>query len=520
MSQQNVPLNERTCRVEMSDGEPCGRQVYLKRAPGDGDYVCVMYSHYFGKDKAAFEQEWQAIWNRTSIHNRIKNMRDFQGFVFPRVDLRMVCLAGAEVNFSKATFEHYADFSQSLFDRDVNFTNARFKKGASFELTRFQQRAIFAGTLFTADANFGWTSFAGEATFYLARFEAEAKFVRARFSEDAKFGEATFEGPAYFVFARFARDAGFARATFSRAAEFGFVDFSGIADFRWASFQNPTQAVFHRINNLEIRGDESPGLRLRLASCLLEGVRFEDVNWNLKNGRICIQDEADLREEPQGIARDTLEHGGLPPALTHELVADAYRRLVNNFEKSRQYDWAERCFLSEMEMRRCNPRHFLFANRALAKRLYANVGSARWLGENVSLTSFYRLLSNHGSSYGRALGVLAGFILLFAFLLPAFGLRMPSDSKVQAVCPWADPRSPESAIISWRCAFEHPQGGRQLIHTFDAGLWDALEVAAFQKSRTVEPANAGARRLEVIESIVVPGQLALLLLAIRRRFRR
>jgi len=59
-----------------------------------------------------------------------------------------------------------------------------------------------------------------------------------------------------------------------------------------------------------------------------------------------------------------------------------------------------------------------------------------------------------------------------------------------------------------------------LLHTFDAGLWDALEAATFQKVRTVEPAYAGARRLEIVETIAIPGQLALVLLAIRRRFRR
>jgi hypothetical protein len=59
-----------------------------------------------------------------------------------------------------------------------------------------------------------------------------------------------------------------------------------------------------------------------------------------------------------------------------------------------------------------------------------------------------------------------------------------------------------------------------LAHTFDAGFWDAFEVAVFQKNRTIEPATTGARRAEIFESIVIPGQFALLLLAIRRRFRR
>ena len=111
-------------------------------------------------------------------------------------------------------------------------------------------------------------------------------------------------------------------------------------------------------------------------------------------------------------------------------------------------------------------------------------------------------------------------IATFAVFLPLFGLRMPSDSKVQAQCPLAALNSPESAVISWRCALKHPQPVRQFVHTFDAGWWDAMEVAVFQRNRTIEPATAGARRLEMIEMIVIPGQFALLLLAIRRRFRR
>jgi hypothetical protein len=285
-------------------------------------------------------------------------------------------------------------------------------------------------------------------------------------------------------------------------------------------FSKRKAGVFHRTNSADLNADEFAGLRLRLAGSLSEDARFEDVNWNRKNGRIYLQDESDLREAPKEIVADSPEHGGLPPVLTYELVADAYRRLVNNFEKSRQYEWAEECFLGEMEMRRCNPRHFLLANRDWAKQLYANSPVARWAGENVSLMRLYRLLSGYGSSYRRALGVIAGLIVLFALLLPVFGLQMPADSKVQAVCPFVDPRSPDSAIISWRCAIDHAQRARQLIHTFDAGLWDALEVAVFQKSRTIEPANASARRLEILETIVMPGQLALLLLAIRRRFRR
>ncbi|HXL22644.1 MAG TPA: pentapeptide repeat-containing protein [Candidatus Dormibacteraeota bacterium] len=379
-----------------------------------------MHSHDWAKEKDsdAFEQEWRATCDGSSIHNRIKSTRDFQGFVFFRSKLQMGWTGDVEINFANATFERDADFSHSYFDGHVDFRNTRFKKRANFEQTRFKGRAVFAGASFAENANFGWTSFAEEATFYLARFQREAKFVQAKFSENAQFGETIFDGPAYFVFSRFLQEAGFPRATFSERVEFGFVTFSKIADFRWANFKDPTQAVFHRINNANADKAVTSGLRLRLVGCLPEDIRFEDVNWNRKNHRIYLQDEADLREPSQEVVRDTPEHGGIPPPLTHELVADAYRRLVNNFEKSRQHEWAEECFLGEMEMRRCNPHLFVFANRYWANRLYANFGWARWLGEYVSLTNFYGLLSRYGSSYKRALAVLAALLLLSPFFSP------------------------------------------------------------------------------------------------------
>lgn len=49
---------------------------------------------------------------------------------------------------------------------------------------------------------------------------------------------------------------------------------------------------------------------------------------------------------------------------------------------------------------------------------------------------------------------------------------------------------------------------------------EVMEVAVFQRNRTIEPATSGARRLEMFEMLAIPAQAALLLLAIRRRFRR
>jgi uncharacterized protein YjbI with pentapeptide repeats len=523
MSGPNIRKPPEFCSVEMADGKPCGRAV-IPRAMDDLAYVCLMHSHDPNKGYSlseAFERELNSIRDGSSIHNRVKNKMDFQGFVFFKpifANWSVSSLkAKIEINFARATFKGRADFGYSSFDCIVNFKGARFEQGSDFEHTMFADRVHFWLASFSGPTNFSWASFAKVTEFSRTVFSGETNFARAVFSDNAVFRGASFGQGTYFS-ASFAKDADFSGAVFEDSAEFYRVSFSRTADFSSTEFRKPTAVVFHRVNNVD--QNKSAGMRARLAGCLLEAIRFEDINWNRKDGRIYLEDEADLYSGADGDGRGF--QGDEEPAavLTHELVADAYRRLVNNFEKSRQYVWAEECFLGEMEMRRRNPRHFFFARFDWARNFYAKHSWARKSGETISIASFYRWLSNYGSSYARAFCVLMALLVLFAVLLPEFGLRMPADSKMQALCPAAIPGSSEAATISWHCAMAHPHWFRELAHTFDAGFWDAFEVAVFQKNRTIEPATTGARRVEIFESIVIPGQFALLLLAIRRRFRR
>ena len=53
-----------------------------------------------------------------------------------------------------------------------------------------------------------------------------------------------------------------------------------------------------------------------------------------------------------------------------------------------------------------------------------------------------------------------------------------------------------------------------------AGFWAAIDQFTFRKSPTVEPATKWGQRLALAEMIVTPAQLALVLLALRRRLRR
>ncbi len=70
-------------------------------------------------------------------------------------------------------------------------------------------------------------------------------------------------------------------------------------------------------------------------------------------------------------------------------------------------------------------------------------------------------------------------------------------------------------VFSWR----NPVHLRNFINTFGAGMWASVEVAMFQKNPTIQLVGKWGRRLAGMEGIVVSGQVALIFLALRRRFR-
>jgi hypothetical protein len=107
---------------------------------------------------------------------------------------------------------------------------------------------------------------------------------------------------------------------------------------------------------------------MRIRHTLLDQFRFEDVRWHSAEGRLQLQDELDLNTKEDKKDPIPPELAGFLLSLrrhlfaelvleqvTHEVVADTYRRLTNNFEKYRQYESAEQSICGTFEMRRLNP---------------------------------------------------------------------------------------------------------------------------------------------------------------------
>ena len=232
-----------------------------------------------------------------------------------------------------------------------------------------------------------------------------------------------------------------------------------------------------------IQKKDAPGLRARFVNCRVEGVQFADVNWHRQGGRMVLQDELALTGLAYGPTLDE-------PDLTHELVAIAYRQLVSNFEKERAYDLAEECKIGAMEMKRLDPKKFLFPK--WLESYYKKWRWLRWLGENISVASLYRLTSRYGTSYTQALLVLFDLLVIFGllFALPWFAIQREKPSLPL----------------------------RGVWNRLGAGLFHSSVDVATRDSLYSVPTRFG-HFASALETILVPAQLALFLLALRRRFR-
>jgi len=414
---------------------------------------------------------------------------DFTGAVFlgPAwfVDLAFkgtACFVGATFRsrayFRQARFLKLADFERVTFSDEVDFYNVSFYTAVRFFQAKFAQSVRFGETVFNFDAYFSHTQFAGLADFSAAAFNDGSVFKVATFGSKADFTGTLFRGKiADFTRTSFTNDVRFDRSLFSMAFVKrlpGAMDpisesATGpvVADFTGATFAEPQLVHFRRVNRAYPRrttsGAMPDGFRVRFLDCDVSGIHLDDVNWYRNRNRMVLQDEI------------TVSCRKFMPEERHELVSLAYQQLVSNFEDKGFYDLAEDCYVGSMEMKRLDPLRPVFVR--------------------VILT-LYRGASMYGSDYSRAFAVLIGMIVVagLLFALPWAGLAVAQPSNVH------------QSVSGWR--------------RLPGGLFHAFEIASFQRNTLYSADTVFGRLMSMITGILIPSQLALFLLAVRRRFRR
>ena len=492
--------------------ETCG----LDDSADPTEKLCILHSTDPNKDVSAFA-------TALKIHRESHEDRFFQ-FIFPEEISFVNNTFHKKTDFRKATFRKQAQFKDAVFLDEVDFAGATFEHPVGFNKARFEQSADFSYAAFAGVANFENAQFAKTANFYAAAvysadfswvtFQTDARFEQVVFAEEPVFLETTFAGTANFCDAgfnggvlfegtRFLDKANFSLCSFARAGRFPSASFADevlfvkntfsetrirvgstprliqaersqtppVADFTNARFEQPSRVRFNRINHRI--NDQTPpgGFRARFINCPIESVQFEDIRWHRKAGRMVLQDELDVVRHGSSF----YETYRLSQEDRYESVAIAYRRLVNNFDSSGSYDLAEDCYCGALEMTRLDPSRPRFVR---------------------GLLSMYRWASFYGSDYQRAFWVL--LVLLAAFGI-GFAL-LPVGLSPKSAAPASAPLATGQRIV--------------------AGIFHSLEVASFERDPLYTTTGRLGRLASIGETILVPAQLALFLLAVRRRFRR
>ncbi len=322
-------------------------------------------------------------------------------------------------------------------------------------------------------------SFLKNANFYQASFKRQADFRGAIFAEGAEFTEA--------IFANFSD---FYLATISGLVFFKSVNYKGPAfkgDFGELKFEISGALSFHDLSLAHVR---FKGTDLRRAE-------FHHVQWHPYRGRQAILDEVLLRQaEKKGpwfwpwfwiwvschisLRFFVLESGiQFPQYLSEEFpppdpprgdsygeVERLYRDLQENYEKARDYKKMGDFHYGEMEMHR---------------------RASKWRWFPFYWYNLYWALSGYGERPSRAFGLLIFFLAVLTGLLAWAGLEI------------LDPKHSPA---------------------FGDSFFYLLQKVTLQRPTWAEPVGFWGKLVAGFSVLLIPGQAALFLLALRNRLGR
>jgi len=383
---------------------------------------------------------------------------------------------------------HIANFES------IHFPSVQWNQSPLIEILTRRGTISFNLAVFHQPVNMSGVIFGSHPTFIKTVFRDAANFSVASFPDGAVFSETVFENPAEFRGCSFSGETVFGNLRFLDRADFSFGKIFGKLRFVGGD-KNHLFATATNFSRLEI--DEKSSITFELASLAeasflhsdLEKVNFRAVEWCggrkkwfLGSRRAMLSDE-NLLESADPNIRDC------------EAVAENYRQLVLRYEKRRDFEKAEDFHIGEMEVR----------------RLTSSVGAPKLVGalrDAVNPYLLYRILSNYGSSYWQAAFVLLFFAIVASSGFMLLGLR-PTESHVGL--------RPVRYVLA-PCFCLPPVS--ELAADFGHSATHVLSMLTFQREKAFEPATVQAQAWQALSSIFLTGQGALVLLAIRRRFKR
>ncbi|OPY82518.1 MAG: Pentapeptide repeats (8 copies) [Syntrophorhabdus sp. PtaU1.Bin153] len=400
------------------------------------------------------------------------------------------------LHLNNAVFPFGVSFSQTSFAKGAGFSGAKFFAGADFGGASFQGRASFLLAVFKDDADFSSARFEGEAVFKQAKFTNLTRFLNTCFCDKADFFETELRGKAYFIKTMFLQKASFAGTFFNAETDFSTAEFFADSDFSGASFDGRTdfsstsfagetsfaetifkkrvyfknatfkdRTLFHNVNLEDVTFDRADLSKVSFMGANLRKVDLVIPKWPKRHGRDMLPDETEARTNEEFIR-----------------VGMLYRMLKQKCKEQHDEAEASNWHYGEKEMYRKSNSY---------RRFFP-----------LSLSNLYWFSSGYGERPVRAFVVLVFLFLTASFLSACSGLICTANSCYGIA----------RIGVEWPYCPQWDQIGATMLNT--------LNYVTFQKEALFHPTGMLGDLVRIVFQLLIPLQTALLVLAVRNRFRR
>lgn len=518
----------------------------------EGNYYCIL--HYPKKEKSI-------EFRKAMESKRDKGDPNFRGIWFPDVadftskDWKIFFENIRYKNGEEETSNLRIDFSECVFSNDVYFEDIDFDVLVSFEGTRF---------LYSAD--FSYSKFR-KVNFSYSIFNSNVSFDSVVFFEDADFWATKFDNQSHIYFRRteFNKYADFRYAFFIGSVHFEdikFIEKSGGLDFQYIYHENPEKTSFRGIKL-------SPSW---FVDADAHKIVFEDVEWNelpaykeleifkncIEREQVRIKERIKTFEEEVQQSEDQEKRGNIIEKIerftknlerlenrknnaSYQLLGIAYRQIAINTEASGHYEDASRfrtlAFDTEWLDKKRNSQEWwdefrnIMQENIQCSNLFQNLSNQfkklfnhlRQYHPHV-LYRLYRWSSSYGENWAWALFILIGIIMVSATLyaMPVCSFKVEQSQRENnenlIMLSNASQNLPKDSTEIKVIKVVNPDEDVKFLNLTEAVVY-SIRIGTLQSSK-LEPGNSIATIIVTLETIVVPLQLALLALAIRRKFMR
>jgi len=390
---ETVPVgkakNQHECRIHKTtiffNADDIRREVCVSDIPflkhSDGNYYCLFHLPTTDKDIVKFNEIFQI--RLDEVKQRIADIEKLPEHQQEREKSKIF------YNFRYVYFPSRVDFQDACFSVAVSFKEATFSGPINFQSAKFLQNAEFRAASFLTENDFSFTSFNGEVDFYKANFRTFANFYKSTFTKKADFTEVLFEEDANFKTTVFEKTS---RAYFHR------VNFKKIADFSYACIESYLSFEGNQNNEVFIAKDSLLNLqKTRIADAKkvsFHSVRLESSWFINTDATDFIFTDCQWRYSGGKSINVTTELKNLNSRVKNPnpLLTKACWQLADNHEESKSF------------IKSSLFRQIAQESKRLKKPWYLQPFRLHW---------WYYASSFYGERWQRALGVLAGILLIF-----------------------------------------------------------------------------------------------------------